>query len=185
MYYLMETDYFEKPNVYRTDSLITEFKFKPSRWVTGQLIGEPKQPLRVEFWQNGGDGLAEIYLDSVPLFSSEFIAALREVGVRNLQCFPVEITEREGGTIHKSYEAVNILGCVQCADMTKSEFTDFIGQGITAVSFRHLLLDGKKCSNFLIFRLAESVTSIIVHEVVKQEIERKGFRYFSLRPLQS
>lgn len=183
MYYLIETDYFVKPTAYRTSSLTTEFKFKPSRWITGHLMSEPTQPIKVEFWKNGGNGLAEILLDSIPLFSKELVEALQSIGIDNLQVFPVTAVEREGVSINQKYYAVNVIGCIKCADMDRSEYTDITGQGLLAVNFRKLVIDEEKTYGQYMFRLAESVASIIVHEKVKLELDKKNFKYLSFRQL--
>ena len=183
MYYLMETNYFFNPTAYRTSSLVSEFKFKPSRWITGHLMGEPKEPLTVEFWQNGGDGQAELLLDSIPVFSKSLIKSLENSGVDNLQTFPINIIERDEGTINEQYLAVNILGCIKCADMELSEYTDITGEGLFAVNFRKLVIDEEKARGQYIFRLAESVSSIIIHESVKKQLENEGYKYILFRPL--
>lgn len=181
MYYLLETDYSVKPTAYRTSSLVTEFKFKASRWITGKVLNNPTQPIKVEFWQNGGKGLAEMFDDSIPLFSKELVQALRSVGVNNLQTFPVSIVEREGLDIDQEYLAVNIVGCIKCVDMNKSEHTDIAGQQVFA--FRQLVIDETKTQGQLMFRLAESLTSIIVHEKVKTYLDKQNFKYLSFRGL--
>ncbi len=183
MYYLLETDYSVKPIAYRTSSLVNEFKFQPSRWITGKVMGENEEPIAVEFWENGGQGLAEIFLDSIPLFSKELVEALKEAGVDNLQVFHAEITERDGNPVDREYFAVNIIGLVQCADMDKSEYTDTTGTGTFAVVFRKLVIDASKTQGLNIFRLAESVSSIIVHEKIKEHLDSRDFKYLSFRPL--
>ena len=181
MHYLLETDYFVEPIAYRTSSLVTEFKFKASRWITGKVMNDPKQPIKVEFWQNGGNGLAEMFHDSIPLFSKELVQALQSAGVNNLQTFPVSIVEREGLDIDQEYLAVNIVGCIKCVDMNKSEHTDIAGQQVFA--FRQLVIDETKTQGQLMFRLAESLTSIIVHEKVKTYLDKQNFKYLSFRGL--
>lgn len=183
MYYLIETDYFAKPTAYRTSSLTHEFMFKPSRWITGDFMEDPTQPLEIEFWQNGGDGLAEILLDSIPLFSRELIEALQEAGVDNLQIFPVIPIAKNGETINQEYFAVNIVGCIRCADMNKSDYTDLTGEGLIAVNFRKLVIDNEKAKDQYMFRLAESIASIVIHEKIKTALDNRNFKYLSFRPL--
>jgi len=179
----METNYHFDPTAYRTSSLVSEFKFKPSRWMTGNLMGEPKKTLTVEFWQNGGDGQAELLLDSIPIFSKKLIKSLESSGVENVQTFPVNIIARDGEVINEEYVAVNILGCIKCADMELSEYTDLTGEGLLAVNFRKLVIDDQKARGQLMFRLAESVNSIIVHASIKQALEQAGYPYIQFRPL--
>jgi len=179
----METNYLFNPTAYRTSSLVSEFKFKPSRWITGNLMGEPQKPLTVEFWQNGGNGQLELLLDSIPIFSKKLIESLGKSGVDNLQTFPINITARDGEVINEEYLAVNILGCIQCADMELSEYTDRAGEGLLAVNFRKLVIDDKKARGQLMFRLAESASSIIIHESIKQALEESGYQYIQFRSL--
>lgn len=183
MYYLLETDYSVKPTAYRTSSLTDEFMFQPSRWITGQLMDNPEEPIKVEFWKNGGNGLAEILLDSIPLFSKALVEALQRAGVDNLQTFPVTLVERNGLKIDQEYYAVNIIGCIKCADMNRSEYTDITGQGVFAVNFRKLVIDEEKAQGQSLFRLAESLSSIIIHEKVKEELDKQNFKYLSFRSL--
>ena len=168
MYYLLETNYFIKPTAYRTSSLVTEFRFKPSRWITGNLLGEAKHAIEVELWQNGGDGLAEMFLDSIPLFSQKLIKVLKKSGVDNLQTFPVDIVEREGREIDEVYLAVNIIGAFKYSDTGLSELTD-----------KSLLIGHN--NELKMFRSAESLSSIIVNESVKQALEKSGFKYLQFR----
>lgn len=173
MYYLLETNYFIKPTAYRTSSLVTEFRFKPSRWITGNLLVEPKHAIEVELWQNGGDGFAEMFLDSIPLFSQKLIKVLEASGVDNLQTFPVDIVEREGKVIDEAYLAVNIIGSFNCTEMGLSQHTEITGKG--------LIVDHDNEPKM--FRSAESLSAIIVHESVKQALEKAGFKYLQFRAL--
>lgn len=144
---------------------------------------QPDESIRVEFWQNGGNGLAEFLDDSIPLFSKSLIEALAEVGIDNLQTYRVKIVERTGKAVEKKYYAVNILGVVSCANMSKSQFTDGGGTGMITMNFRQLVIDEAKTQGLLMFRLAESVSSVIVHEEVKKHLELKGFKYLRFQPL--
>ena len=183
MYYLLETNYATEPTAYRTSSLVEDFSFEPSDWLSGDLMGQPEEEICVEFWNNGGDGLAEVLLDSIPLFSKNLLSALEEAGVDNLQTYPAIAVSKDGKHLSKDYLAVNILGHIRCADLEKSQYSDITGTGLFAVNFRKLIIDEKKAKGQYMFRLAESVSSIIVHESVKQVLDQKGFSYLSFRAL--
>jgi uncharacterized protein DUF1629 len=142
----------------------------------------PEETLRIELWERGGNGLAEIFLDSIPLFSDELISTLAEAGVDNIEIFAAEL-HGPSGQLVPGYHAVNILGLTRCADLEKSEFDDIGGTGLIAMSFRKLVIDESLAKGLLFFRLAEAVASIIVHESVKVRVDTKGFRYLSWRPL--
>jgi hypothetical protein len=184
MYYLLETDYFQKPEPFRTRCVTEAFKYQPSRWITGRMMQTPPEPMKVEFWVRGGDGLAELFLDSIPLFRDDLLAALQEAGVDNLQMCDVSLTSLEGRMV-PGYHAVNVVGLVAAADLSKSHYTDTTGTGVIAVGFRKLVVDERAAANLLLFRLAESIASIVVHERVKAALDRRPFRYLGWRKLEA
>ena len=51
------------------------------------------------------------------------------------------------------------------------------------LAFRKLVIDEQKANDALFFRLAESVSSIIVHEKVKNHLDGMNFKYLSWREL--
>ena len=183
MYYLLETNYFAEPPPYRTRAVNAEFRYEPSRWKTGKKMVLPDEPVRIELWERGGTGLAAVFLDSIPLFRNDVVEALYSAGVQNLQaCSAILKPEGDKAEV-PGYSAVNIVGLVSAADMTKSKYDDITGIGIIAVGFRKLVIDEKLAGGHLLFRLAQAVTAIIVHEKVKTALDKKEFKYLSFRPL--
>jgi len=185
VYYLLETDYFVKPEAFRTRLISDDFGYSPSKFLRGRHMDPRDAPLEMEAWERGAnrDGLAELFLDSVPLFRDDFLSAIREAGVTNIEDFPVVLRNAEKGLELTNYKAVNILGLVACADMKKSEFTDVTGTGMIAVAFRKLVIDEKAAQGLYMFRLGQAVASIIVHERVKAHLDKMDFKYVSWRSL--
>jgi len=182
VYYLMETDYFAKPEPYRTRAIAPVFGFAPSYWIRGRPLKTPTAPIRVELWSRGGNGMAEVFLDSIPVFRDDLVAILIEAGVDNLQAFPAVLVDPSGKEID-GYKAVNIVGLVKCADLSKSQYDDITGTGLMAMGFRKLVIDEAAAAGHAFFRLAEAVASIIVHDQLKTRIDAANFRYISLRAL--
>jgi hypothetical protein len=182
MYYQMETNYFAKPEPYRTRAIAPTFGFAPSYWIRGRTLKAPSAPIKVELWERGGDGLAELFLDSIPVFRNDLVELLIEAGVDNLQTFPAVLVDPKGKQI-EDFKAVNIVGLVKCADLTKSQYDDITGTGMMAMGFRKLVIDEAAAAGHTFFRLAEAVASIIVHEHVKARIDEANFRYLSWRSL--
>jgi hypothetical protein len=148
----------------------------------GRMMNMPDYPMRIELWARGGDGLAEIFLDSIPLFREDLITTLEGAGVHNLQTCPA-ILQTPMGTAITNYRAVNIVGTIACADLKKSQYDDITGTGMIAVGFRKLVINEAAAGGQLFFRLAEAVASIIVHEKVKNAVDQMDFKYLSWRPL--
>lgn len=101
-----------------------------------------------------------------PLMSDSFIAALEKAGVSNLQCFPVELISNIDQTIWKNYKAVNVIGLNSCVDQNNSESTHIIDRptenAVPLTFFEKLKIDPTLAAGKLLFRLAESPSTLIV-----------------------
>lgn len=101
-----------------------------------------------------------------PVMSDELISALIAAGVSNLQCFPAELHSENDGSVWRNYKAVNVIGLVRAADMANSTSTEIIerpGENAPAlVAFESLRVDPARVGSALLFRLAESPSTLIV-----------------------
>ena len=98
---------------------------------------------------------------------------LKEAGVDNLDCYPAILTNVETGETY-DYQAVNIIGTRMAADLDKSDWENFDGEAKTDTFFNKLTVDEEKAEGLLIFRLAESLSTVIVHQQVKDHILGQG-----------
>jgi hypothetical protein len=89
----------------------------------------------------------------IPLYRVDFIAALEEAGVDNLDYYDAIVKDPDNGKVYTHYKAVNILGLVAAADMAKSDAVVHEGGPIIDVDFDRLVIDDKKAAGFLFFRL--------------------------------
>jgi len=119
--------------------------------------------------------LKAMYYDTAyPLMRDDLIEALHAAGVDNLQLFPAVIKDPATGAEHTNYKAFNIVGVAAAADMAKSVRMPTTDSTMIDVDFESLAIDEKKASTFRLFRLAESVNAIMVDDVVKGEVKRRG-----------
>ena len=120
--------------------------------------------------------MPSLFKGRVPIFSDALIAALRSAGVDNLDTYEARIFDPDSGQWHTNYKAVNVLGLVSAADMAKSTAIVHDGIPLVDVSFDRLVIDTQRARGWLMFRLAENNSAIIVHEKVKQAVLAAGIR---------
>jgi hypothetical protein len=175
MYYKLDADLGGAMNVYvkgtnNLDCDLTE----------GRLIDPREEELELPFQftmkvrHPGGvrdEPRMYAYFPGTELMSRDLLDALRTAGVDNLQTFPALITEegRPGGI--ENYEVVNVLGLVSCADAGRSVAVPLA----TASYFDKLVIDPARTRDLLLFRLAESMMDILVHERVAKQIIPRQF----------
>lgn len=159
-----------------------------SSWIKGQLIDAPvPQPLQFTVEPDEDDRepdepgvLLEMYQDSYVLMTDRLVDALRAAGVDNLQLFDAVISDPRTGSVASNYKVVNVVGVVACADLGRSTYTA-TGTPLIDVSFDSLVIDEKRAGGLLLFRLAESLSAIIVHERVKRHLLATGFDMLTFR----
>ncbi|QED28867.1 hypothetical protein FRD01_16795 [Microvenator marinus] len=119
---------------------------------------------------------AELLWVPIPLMSRRLTAALQAAGVDNLQTYETRIETTLGETPPPAdhYLAFNIVGLVAAADLQKSMTNPDVTETMNSMDFHTLSIDEAKTQELLLFRLAENITAVLVHERVKLAIEAAG-----------
>jgi hypothetical protein len=118
--------------------------------------------------------MAEFWDDPVPLMTERLFKILLEAGVDSLQTFAAEIHDPEKQITYHDYVAFNITAKIAAADLKQSELSAGSHQRGPDMDFDSIAVDETKAQGKLLFRLAESVNVILVHEKVKKAIESSG-----------
>jgi hypothetical protein len=152
-------------------------------WIDGQLLtkfvlADIHGPITYEFGlpvSREAENLKALYTsESIPLMRDDLVEALQVAGVSNLELFPASITNPETGEVFSNYKAFNLVGLVACADESKSTLMGTTEFRKLDTDFDGLVIDEAKANGLLMFRVAECVTAIAIHESVKQKIEERG-----------
>jgi hypothetical protein len=118
---------------------------------------------------------------NICFFSRRMVDVLRAAGVDNLDCYPAILRDQENGRDFPRL-AGNILGLVAAADLKSSEWENLDGAPKLDTHFDRLVVDDGAARGLLMFRLAESTGTIVVHEKVKLALERAGLSMLQFLP---
>ena len=144
-------------------------------WAMGSRFRvAPPEPVRAEVKKGYGGNMAEFWDDPVPLMTQRLYAALVKSGVSNVDTYAAEIFDPHTSETHRNYVAFNIIGAVAAADLNNSVFDASSPERIISVDFDSVAISGEAARAALLFRLAESVNAIVVHERVKAALESEG-----------
>ena len=129
---------------------------------------------------NGYEGLpTEIEDLGIPIMSKRLCDVLLNAGVDNLELFPAKLKNNQTSQVF-DYYVYNILGLVAAMDLQKSAYETYKGEKPVADTAIHeLVIDESKVYDLLFFRLAENVSTIVVHESIKLAIESAGIETVS------
>ena len=145
-------------------------------WLLGEKFDVPvSEPLTFDLDDNYSGRLPDFFDETIPLFSDKLLSALYEIGVDNIDAFPAVIVDGKDNVVSDKYYAVNIIGVVAAADVSASLIAE--GETLTLIdtSFDSLEIDESKTLGMLLFRLAENVGAILVHQKVKDYLVAHGF----------
>jgi hypothetical protein len=125
-----------------------------------------------------GDPKAMYYAEAVPVMRDDVIEALRKAGVDSIEYFDAILENPLAGQQLLNYKAFNIIGVVSAADMDASEMMGTSSSTMGDADFHALVLDESRINGQLMFRLAENLSAIVVHESVRRAIEAAGIPGF-------
>jgi hypothetical protein len=144
-------------------------------WMFGQpFTVEPEQPIFVSIVENNESCTLLDFFKSPPIASNAFVDALVEAGVDNIITYDAVLRSRTDPSFTiEGYKAINIIGLVKAAGPGTVYLTD---SRIGDASMKNVELEPRSIKGLYMFRLAESMRTIVVHEKVKQHLEAKGFK---------
>jgi hypothetical protein len=140
-------------------------------WLWGRLFGKrPKEPVDVGI-QDGYEN-AELmdYFGTPPVISNRMHDVLLSAGVDNLEVFDAVLSNEDDSVRYEGFKAINIIGLISAAG-DQTEYDDDNESRLLDASIKTLSIDPKKAGGSLMFRLAEYVGAVIVHERVKAAVE--------------
>jgi hypothetical protein len=151
-------------------------------WMSGQPIAVPvPEPLVIEIDPDEPGSPLEMYQLEALVLSKRLARALEEAGVDNLQLYDVELRGPASGRVFDDYCVANVVGPVSCADLARSAYVAPPGRPTISVVFESLVVDEARAGGILMLRLAESLSTILVHDKVKTHLERRGFDMLTFR----
>lgn len=141
----------------------------------------PLEPVRLTIKPGRENAPLPSFLSQpLPVMSKALLEVLEEAGVSNIDAYKAEIYNSDEQLVSDQYVIANIIGLVAAADLEKSKYDEDQPNKIIAMSFDALSIDAAKAHGFLMFRLAESPTTIVLHESVKEAIEEANIPYLTV-----
>jgi hypothetical protein len=110
----------------------------------------------------------------VPVMSRRMMKILQDVGVSNIDFYDAAITDQQTGAEYVTHVAYNLIGAIAAADLKTTRFWPGNSSRLIDADIESLGIDNAKVGGALMFRLAESVNGIVVHESIKRAIEAAG-----------
>ncbi len=132
----------------------------------------PSEPIRLTIKHGREDAPLPTFLrEPVPLLNSRLLSVLRSAGVDNLDVYRAALYYADGALASDDYYVFNLIGQVRAADLQSSAFDEAQPDRNLSMAFDALTVDPRATRGRLMFRLAENVSTVVVHENIKRAIE--------------
>lgn len=152
-------------------------------WRVGQRFPKaPKEPVEVDLDPSHSDQLLTYYDISAILMPRPMLDALKAAGVDNLDAYSAVIRHPGTGFETREYVAVNLIGLVAAADLSRSKIVGGSSDHRLDTGFEGFAVDPARARGLLMFRLAENTSAILVHRSIKEALQRAGFDQLTFRP---
>lgn len=166
----------EDPDVGYRARLVYARDYPLRSWMTG--VGFDRQPpepivLKLRGTDEEDWSLGDLWLTPITVMSTRLYQVLLKAGVNNLDTYAVELHDPENGNVYRDFVAFNLVGKISAAGAS-TQFAAENNSRMIAADIDSLIVDSTKTNNALMFRLAESVNAVIVHESVKNAILAAG-----------
>jgi hypothetical protein len=152
-------------------------------WTMGARFARAlPEPIVCSLNPKRGPKLRDLYLVDIPLFSGRLLEALRGAGVANLDSYAAELRS-PSGEMHRGYFAVNVIGIVACAEMSRSEAVP--GLPAPLIEFTRLVVDSGKAHGRDFFRLGENSLYILMSERIKDALDGHRFEGLAVETVET
>jgi hypothetical protein len=185
MYYVLQCDLPLSSNGEALMEIHNHFRIGSIRfWETGSRH-EEQVPVPIQIAYDTFHGYMGPPMEmsdlGIPIMSDRLARAITGAGVSNVDFYDATLTHTQTGQRY-AYKAYNLIGLVAAADMAKSAWTSDGDGALINTSFTNLVLDEARCGGLLLFRLAENINAVMVHESVRKHIIASGINTLRFRP---
>lgn len=145
-------------------------------WSTGKRFEKPIQTpivLQGRFQGEHKGDPKELYDGTLCLMSSRLVAALRSMGVENIDAYPAVVRTNRNTDI--AYEAVNIIGLVSADAINEKSFSSHDGAPpLIDASVEGFQVSPHKTGGRKLFRLLENVGTMVVSREIRDGLLARG-----------
>jgi hypothetical protein len=153
---------------------------------TKPWLRPPQEPIQLTIDPDYETGpLPSFAREPVPVMSGKLLSVLRSSGVDNMDAYRAEIRYADGRLASTDHFVFNLLGVAKAADLAKSQYDSNQPDRLISMAFDSVTIDPGKARGLLMFRMAENITTIIVHERIKQAIAAAKIPFVRVLPVES
>jgi hypothetical protein len=137
--------------------------------------GQVQVPVQVTAKEDFDAGILMPLYPTPTIMRRDLYEAICSAGVDNIDVWQAIVRKADGTILSDQYLAFNVLGIVSAAGPGTTYAPENPSRLVDA-SIESLEIDESAAHGFLLFRLAESIDTVVVHRKVRAAIEARGIK---------
>jgi len=145
-------------------------------FIAGRRFLRPLPELEIRFAARGTYALTDdliIRRRRCIVHSHRLANVLRRAGVDSIDYYPCRLVNDADGAVYRTHQAANLLDVIYCLNREQSELDIDDEEPNEIWTIERLKLLEDRLGDSLMFRLGERRNTVIVHQIVKDAIERE------------
>ena len=147
---------------------------KGDGWMRGQKFKtQVAEPVLITAKEGFDKGTLMTFYGAPTIMRLDLYEAILSAGADNIEAWSAVVQKADGTLLSDQYVAFNVVGLVSAAGPATTFAAENPSRWIDA-SVESLDLEPRATHDLFVFRLAESINTVVVHENVKAAVEAQG-----------
>lgn len=177
MFYFLRQNLFEHQNMVQLVGHTEETG--ALNWIAGHKFAVPMKPQTLMIDPKHGNNFPDFFDSTVPVMSNRLITYLVNLGVDNMDIYPVVLHNNVSGENVLGYSAVNVIGCIDAEKLESSKYRLSFGKPYFTGA---IVIDDLKVEDSSFFRKLYGSGFIVVSQNIADALQKKSWSGLLLQP---
>ena len=176
MFYFLRQNLFEYQNMIKLVGHTIETS--ALSWIAGHRFAAPLKSQTLMLDPTHGNKFPDFFDTTVPLMSKRLISFLVNLGINNIDTYPVLLRNNVSGE-DVGYFAVNVIGCIDAEKLEGSQYRLRFGEPYFTGT---IVIDELKVCDSSFFRTFYGPGFIVISQSIADELQKESWAGLLLQP---
>lgn len=148
-------------------------------WIAGHKFATPLRPQTLMLDPKHGNNFPDFFDTTVPVMSNRLIAFLVNLGIDNIDAYPVVLHNTVSGEDVLGYSAINVIGCIDATKLEGSQYRLRFGKPYFTGS---IVIDDTKVNGAPLFRTLYGPGFIVISKIIADALQKESWAGILLQP---
>lgn len=170
MFYFLRQNLFEQQNMVQLVGHTSETG--TLSWIAGHKFTAPLKPQILMLDPEYGNDFPDFFDSTVPVMSNRLIAFLVNLGVDNMDTYPVVLHNNVSGEDVFGYSVVNVIGCIDAEKLESSQYRLRFGEPYFTGT---IVIDDLKAGDSSFFRTPYGPGFIVISKNIADALKTESW----------